>query len=183
MVIGIGERVFSLPVITQYNAVQSFADAKPSCSVILLTSEMSSSEVQLLEDTLLEMPKLNFLFMRCDDKVDVAARSPELLPMVKRLYKLGRITKWVTDSDGALYRRYVRNRADLNKLIGVETVAKSKSGSLANQTTSLGGVIKNVRKATPAENQRYLIQQGKLYEVGYACNGHKKQEIVVEIRY
>jgi hypothetical protein len=103
--------------------------------------------------------------------------------MVKRLYKLGRITKWVTDSDGALYRRYVRNRADLNKLIGVETVAKSKSGSLANQTTSLGGVIKNVRKATPAENQRYLIQQGKLYEVGYACNGHKKQEIVVEIRY
>lgn len=183
MVVGIGESVKSLPVLQQYETVRIFAGTRPSCSVLLLTSVISVKEVKTLEDALQTMPKLNFFCMRRDAKVDVAAQSSNLLPAVKRLYKLGLIARWAVDADGTFYRRYIRDRSELCKVIGVETVAKNHIGALKNQKTSLGGVIENIRETTPAEAQRYLISQGSVYEIGYACNGHKKKEIVVEIRY
>lgn len=183
MIAGIGERVSSLPVVRQYKSVSAFAEARTSCSVLLLTSAVTDRELSILENAIQVMPKINVLFMRCDDKVDVVNDSPKLLPAVRLLFKQGCISKWVIDSNGDAYRRYTRGRDDLRMLVGVETVVKDPHGSLKNQKTSLGGVIKNVRKDTPAENQLYLINRGNLFEVSYACNGHKKKETVVEIRY
>ncbi len=182
MVVGIGERVTSLPVVSHYKSVKAFHDRRPDCSVLLLTSALSTRELALLENAIQAMP-IKLLFMRCDDQVDVAGASENLLPMVRQLFKTGRIGKWVIDDNGEKYRRYILSRQDLRKLIGAETVVKNPFGSVKNQITSLGGVIRNVRKDTPAENQRYLINQGNLFEVGYACNGHKRKEVIVEISY
>ena len=182
MVVGIVERVSSLPVVSHYKSVKAFHDKRPDCSVLLLTSALSTRELTILENAIQAMP-IKLLFMRRDDQVDVVGANENLLPTVRQLFKAGCISKWVVDNNGEEYRRYILSRGDLRKLIGAETVVKDPYGSVKNQITSLGGVIKNVRKDTPAENQRYLINQGNIFEVGYACNGHKRKEVIVEISY